>query len=457
MAELTFDQLSPEEKEAVVAFYNSQGQDIGSPIREATLPPARQTLSPLPVTVTSLDTGQPVAPVSRSHRDDVYATDVSPTRGIMTDGPDMDEVQAFQERNGLPRDGIVDEATARAMAAQSLGQPSSPDGSPAAQQDPTQPAPAEASATYTIQGGDTLSKIASENTFTLDQLKAANPDIADFNNVMVGQEINLPVEGAPVVETPVVETPAVQTPAVQTPVVQTPVVEAVETTEAVADTPEATTPTPPSQSVIKLEDDETMKAYSAATSAGRRSLQDIEGIVLHHTHGSRHSTVEQYMRVGLDREVGAPFFIDADGVVHQVAPLEEIIQHTSGTRSTVGEYRTPTGARYSSGNTIGIEIDATWDYNRNVLREGPNEAQKNALNRLVNELLPKLNATRGPENQLNIENSVFAHPELQAKMEDEATGVLNWLRVNNGFNEMRAIDRSGDVQLSPRPQARQGN
>lgn len=117
MAELTFDELSEQEKADVVAFYNSQGQDTSSLI-----PPA--------VDVTSLDTGQPVAPITRSHRDDAYATDVSPTRGIMTDAPDMDEVQAFQERNGLPRDGIVDEATARAMAAQSLGQSSSPDGSP---------------------------------------------------------------------------------------------------------------------------------------------------------------------------------------------------------------------------------------------------------------------------------------------------------------------------------------
>lgn len=130
MAELTFDQLSPEEKEDVVAFYNSQGQNTGSPITEATLPPPRSSLSPPPVDVTSLDTGQPVAPVTRSWRDDVYATDVSPTRGIMTDAPDMDMVQDFQEQNGLPRDGIVDEATARAMAAQSLGQPSSPDESP---------------------------------------------------------------------------------------------------------------------------------------------------------------------------------------------------------------------------------------------------------------------------------------------------------------------------------------
>jgi len=404
MAELSFDQLSPEEKEDVVAFYNSQGQNIGTPLTEATLPPPR-----------------------RGWRDMVVASEVSPTRDIMTDGPDMDEVQAFQERNGLPRDGVLDENTFRAMAAQALNQPQAPDGPPVAQEDLTQPAPTEAPVTYTIQPDDTFYKIASENPFTLDQLKAANPDITDFGSLKPGQEINLPVEGAPVVETPV------------------------------ADTPEATTPTPPSQSVIRLEDDETMKAYSAATSAGRRSLQDIEGIVLHHTHGSRPSTVEQFMQVGLDREVGAPFFIDREGVVHQVAPLEEIIQHTSGTRATVGEYRTPSGERYSSKNTIGIEIDATWDYNRNELREGPNEAQKNALNRLVNELLPTLNETRDPENQLNVENAVFAHPELQAKMEDEATDVLKWLRVNNGFNEMRTIDRSGKVQLSPRPQARQGN
>jgi LysM repeat protein len=220
MAELTFDQLSPEEKEAVVSFYNSQGQDIGTPITEATLPPARQTLSPPPVDVTSLDTGEPVSAPNSSWRDMVVATEVSPTRGIMTDGPDMDEVQAFQERNGLPRDGVLDENTFRAMSAQALGQTQAPDGPPVAQEDPTQPAPTEAPVTYTIQGGDTLSKIASENTFTLDQLKAANPDITNFNNVMVGQEINLPVEGAPVVETPAVQTPVVDTPVVETPAVE---------------------------------------------------------------------------------------------------------------------------------------------------------------------------------------------------------------------------------------------
>ena len=38
MAELLFDQLSPEEKEDVVSFYNSQNMNIGSPLTVATLP-----------------------------------------------------------------------------------------------------------------------------------------------------------------------------------------------------------------------------------------------------------------------------------------------------------------------------------------------------------------------------------------------------------------------------------
>ena len=38
VAELSFDQLSPEEKEGVVSFYNSQNMNIGSPLTEASLP-----------------------------------------------------------------------------------------------------------------------------------------------------------------------------------------------------------------------------------------------------------------------------------------------------------------------------------------------------------------------------------------------------------------------------------
>lgn len=217
--------------------------------------------------------------------------------------------------------------------------------------------------------------------------------------------------------------------------------------------PEATAPRPPSQSVINLKDDKTLKDYASATTAGKRGLQDIEGIVLHHTHSSRPISVDNFISGGKERGFGAPFFIDRDGVVHQVAPLEEIIQHTSASKGT-GVYRDPKGKRYSSANTIGIEVDAQWDYSADRLKEGPNEAQRIALNNLVNELLPQLNSTRGPENQLNVDNSVFAHPELQAKKEEEATGLLNWLRVTNGFNEKRNIDRQGNVQVSVRPKAR---
>ncbi len=142
--EIPFDQLSLQEKEDVLAlykaqgldeegiasFYDSQGQNIGTPITEATLPPPRSSLSPPPVDVTSLDTGEPVDPPDSSWRNDPTSADVSPNRGIMTEAPDMDMVQDFQESVGLPRDGIFDEATARAMSAQVLGQPAAPDESP---------------------------------------------------------------------------------------------------------------------------------------------------------------------------------------------------------------------------------------------------------------------------------------------------------------------------------------
>jgi peptidoglycan hydrolase-like protein with peptidoglycan-binding domain len=157
MAELTFDQLSPEEKEAVVSFYNSQGQDTGVPITEATLPPARQTLSPPPVDVTSLDTGEPVSAPNRSWRDMVVATEVSPTKSIMTDGPDMDEVQAFQERNGLPRDGVLDENTFRAMSAQALA-PQATDNSPTVDNS-TPPTPAANVDTAQVEAAETTEEV----------------------------------------------------------------------------------------------------------------------------------------------------------------------------------------------------------------------------------------------------------------------------------------------------------
>jgi murein DD-endopeptidase MepM/ murein hydrolase activator NlpD len=46
--------------------------------------------------------------------------------------------------------------------------------------------------TYTVQAGDTLSKIASRNGVTLAQLLQANPQITDPNRINVGDVINLP-------------------------------------------------------------------------------------------------------------------------------------------------------------------------------------------------------------------------------------------------------------------------
>lgn len=468
MAELTFDQLSPEEKEAVVSFYNSQGMDTGSPITEATLPPARQTLSPPPVTATSLDTGQPVAPVTRSWRDDVYATDVSPTRGIMTDGPDMDEVQAFQERNGLPRDGILDEPTARAMAAQSLGQTQAPDGPPVAQEDPTQPAPTEAPVTYTIQGGDTFSKIASENTFTLDQLKAANPDITNFNNVMVGQEINLPVEGAPVVEAPVVEIP---TPAYSSPV-SAEVFEAViedQLDQDIAVSEMDTLIEPPqflgegeriSESTRSGQVSGITKNYSlngversiidvSETTESDPSLNypaepsappvDVQNVVLHYTGGLYTNGVRHYMN-SFGRAASAAYLVDRSGQIYETFDPTVKGYHVSGSSG-----RNPRGIITNS-NSIGVEVEASDT-------DLPTQAQLEATAWLSDYLIAKYGAQR-----------VVAHPQANIhKGHVEGYDLVNYWRSQNNLPELTpsttALENLFNLapSVSSRPQARQGN
>ncbi|MCL6517339.1 NlpC/P60 family protein [Alicyclobacillus sp.] len=48
-------------------------------------------------------------------------------------------------------------------------------------------------ATYTVQSGDTMYKIALREGVSLAALEAANPQIADYNNIWVGEQINLPI------------------------------------------------------------------------------------------------------------------------------------------------------------------------------------------------------------------------------------------------------------------------
>ena len=52
---------------------------------------------------------------------------------------------------------------------------------------------------YEVQAGDTLSKIASKNNISLNQLTALNPQLKDINNISIGQKINLS-NSAPKVE-----------------------------------------------------------------------------------------------------------------------------------------------------------------------------------------------------------------------------------------------------------------
>ena len=45
---------------------------------------------------------------------------------------------------------------------------------------------------YRVQTGDTLTKIAEQKEFDLDQMKAANPELQDVNRLVPNQMIKLP-------------------------------------------------------------------------------------------------------------------------------------------------------------------------------------------------------------------------------------------------------------------------
>jgi len=213
-------------------------------------------------------------------------------------------------------------------------------------------------------------------------------------------------------------------------------------------------------------DDETFDRYTQATSAGSRELSDIEGVVLHYTHGSPGgSSLDSYMNVGFSRGVGAPIFIARDGTIHEVGDWRNsIIQHTSRAGG-IGTYRAPSGERYSSANTVGIEIDVGWDWANDRPLEGeagrPTEAQLEAVRRFTNSVINEVNAVRPDDLQLDINRSVYAHPELGRKMPTEGTYALQWLREQEGLPATRDVewymDESGEEpirinrSLVPRP------
>ena len=88
-----------------------------------------------------------------------------------------------------------------------LGSPDAATSSPSLTPSPSRsiaptPTPAPTPIVYVIQGGDTMSKIATEHGVTLDQLMAANPDIKDANKIVEGQQIIIPAP-EPVVPDPI--------------------------------------------------------------------------------------------------------------------------------------------------------------------------------------------------------------------------------------------------------------
>ncbi|CAF1433087.1 unnamed protein product [Didymodactylos carnosus] len=52
--------------------------------------------------------------------------------------------------------------------------------------------PTSMSTYYTIKAGDTLTKLAEQNGFSLDQIKAANPELKNYDRLAIGQHIKFP-------------------------------------------------------------------------------------------------------------------------------------------------------------------------------------------------------------------------------------------------------------------------
>ena len=71
------------------------------------------------------------------------------------------------------------------------GASATPSAAPSRSIEPT-PTPAPTPIVYVIKSGDTLSKIAVDHGVTIEQLRAANPEITDPNKITVGQQIVIP-------------------------------------------------------------------------------------------------------------------------------------------------------------------------------------------------------------------------------------------------------------------------
>ena len=74
----------------------------------------------------------------------------------------------------------------------------SPTGQPSATapSSPTAP-PSPTPQTYTVQSGDTLTSIATQFGVSIDQIRAANPQITDPDSLQIGDVVTIPPPGSP--------------------------------------------------------------------------------------------------------------------------------------------------------------------------------------------------------------------------------------------------------------------
>ena len=123
---------------------------------------------------------------------------------------------------------------------------------------------------YSVQSGDTLTRIAARNPFTLDQLKQANQGI-DFDDITIGQELKLPSVGARTNDT-------TSMPASDEPMVSAPAEVA---TEAAEVTTEGATDQSNTFATIISGDSSTSITETPPLTAGFDSLVEAEGTSIH--------------------------------------------------------------------------------------------------------------------------------------------------------------------------------
>jgi hypothetical protein len=182
-----------------------------SPMPQSRLTPSND-LQPRPAQVPEFeehDPPRPAVPAVPPRRPRAYDQHLGgPSGGPNWERPRRQEAYpTIRTRMSLPSiPPLAGMAAAVALAALALfllpgllrpGTDGEPGASPTPSPSPSRsiaptPSPDPTPVVYTIKEGDTLIAIAVANGLTIEQLRAANPDIKDPNKIIVGQQITIP-------------------------------------------------------------------------------------------------------------------------------------------------------------------------------------------------------------------------------------------------------------------------